>query len=74
MNCDAEIHRRTRARRHDGRVVEIRPCGVTVSGSWMVIRSRYPAPGAGSPVRTCIWINSPTARMRRLPRWSMSSG
>ena len=47
--------------------------GVMASTSWVVMRSRTWRSMRLMPVRTWDWMSSPTARMRRLPRWSMSS-
>ncbi len=51
----------------------IRVCGVIASTSWVVMRSRTTRSIRARPVRTWFWISSPTLRMRRLPKWSMSS-
>ena len=48
--------------------------GVASSGSVMVMRSRTTRSMRSRPTRNWFWINSPTDRTRRLPRWSMSSG
>ena len=47
--------------------------GVALSSSWIVIRSRTTRSMRSRPIRKAFWISSPLARMRRLPRWSMSS-
>ena len=47
--------------------------GVALSISWIVIRSRTTRSMRRRPIRNAFWISSPLARMRRLPRWSMSS-
>ena len=52
----------------------IRALGVALSISWIVIRSRTTRSMRSSPMRNAFWISSPLARMRRFPRWSMSSG
>ena len=52
----------------------IRDCGVIASTSWVVIRSRTTRSMRARPVRSWFWISSPTVRIRRLPKWSMSSG
>ena len=51
----------------------ISDCGVIASTSCVVIRSRTTRSIRASPVRSWFWISSPTVRMRRLPKWSMSS-
>ena len=51
----------------------IRLCGVMASGSWVVMRSRTTRSSRVRPTRIWFWINSPTVRTRRLPKWSMSS-
>src|SRR5207245_6374555 len=47
--------------------------GVAFSGSTMDMRSRTTRSMRNRPTRNCCWMSSPTARTRRLPRWSMSS-
>ena len=47
--------------------------GVALSISWIVIRSRTTRSIRRRPIRNAFWISSPLARIRRLPRWSMSS-
>jgi len=47
--------------------------GVAVSGLPITIRSRTPRASRASPTRNWSARSSPTVRMRRLPRWSMSS-
>ena len=51
----------------------MRAFGVALSISWIVIRSRTTRSMRRRPIRNAFWISSPLARMRRLPRWSMSS-
>ena len=51
----------------------IRLAAVTVAASQMVIRSLMIRSIRISPIRNWFWRSSPTARTRRLPRWSMSS-
>ena len=51
----------------------MRAFGVALSISWIVIRSRTTRSMRSRPMRNAFWISSPSARMRRLPRWSMSS-
>ena len=48
-------------------------CGVISSGSCMFMRSRTTRSMRDRPMRNWFWISSPTVRMRRLPKWSMSS-
>ena len=48
--------------------------GVAWSESVIVIRSLTTRSMRRRPMRNWFWISSPLARMRRLPRWSMSSG
>ena len=48
--------------------------GVALSVSWIVMRSLTTRSMRSRPTRKAFWISSPLARMRRLPRWSMSSG
>ena len=74
MNCDSWLPpKNSRTAAMIGRVL-ISAFGVTVSASCSVIRSRTTRSIRARPIRICIWISSPTVRMRRLPRWSMSSG
>ena len=47
--------------------------GVAWSASVIVIRSFTTRSMRSRPIRNWFWISSPLARMRRLPRWSMSS-
>ncbi len=47
--------------------------GVALSISWIVIRSRTTRSIRRRPIRKAFWMSSPLARIRRLPRWSMSS-
>ena len=51
----------------------MRVWGVIASTSWVVMRSRTTRSIRERPTRTWFWISSPTERMRRLPKWSMSS-
>src|ERR1700710_2871455 len=51
----------------------ISDCGVIASTSWVVIRSRTTRSIRARPVRSWFWISSPTVRIRRLPKWAMSS-
>ena len=51
----------------------MRAFGVALSISWIVMRSRTTRSMRSRPMRNAFWISSPLARMRRLPRWSMSS-
>ena len=45
----------------------------SLSWAWVVIRSRMTRSIRAKPMRNWFWRSSPTLRMRRLPRWSMSS-
>ncbi len=47
--------------------------GVAFSISWIVMRSLTTRSMRSRPMRKAFWMSSPLARMRRLPRWSMSS-
>ena len=51
----------------------MREFGVACSESVIVIRSLTTRSMRRRPIRNWFWISSPFARMRRLPRWSMSS-
>ena len=51
----------------------IRSCGITVSMSTELMRSRIARSMRSRPTRYWFSISSPTERTRRLPRWSMSS-
>ena len=48
-------------------------CGVIVSASSVVRRSRTTRSMRYSPIRKASWISSPTVRRRRLPKCSYSS-
>ena len=48
-------------------------CGVIVSASSVVSRSRTTRSMRYSPMRKASWISSPTVRRRRLPKCSYSS-
>ncbi len=48
-------------------------CGVIVSVSWVVIRSRTTRSIRYIPIRNASCTNSPTVRRRRLPKCSYSS-
>ncbi len=73
MNCEScEVPKNSFSAATTGRML-IRDCGVMASTSWVVIRSRTTRSMRARPVRSWFWISSPTVRMRRLPKWSMSS-
>ena len=73
MNCDSwEVPKNSFSAATTGRML-IRDCGVIASTSWVVIRSRTTRSMRARPVRSWFWISSPTVRIRRLPKWSMSS-
>ena len=74
MNCDScEVPKNSLIEATTGRML-IRVCGVMASTSWVVIRSFTTRSMRESPIRIWFWISSPTERIRRLPKWSMSSG
>jgi hypothetical protein len=73
MNCESwEVPKNSLSAATTGLML-IRLCGVIASTSWVVIRSRTTRSMRARPVRSWFWISSPTVRMRRLPKWSMSS-
>jgi len=73
MNCESwEVPKNSRIEATTGRML-MSVVGVIASTSWVVMRSRTTRSMRDSPVRTWFWMSSPTARMRRLPKWSMSS-
>ena len=73
MNCDSwEVPKNSLIAAVTGRML-ISVSGVIASTSCVVMRSRTTRSMRDRPVRTWFWISSPTARMRRLPKWSMSS-
>ena len=73
MNWDScEVPKNSLIAATTGRML-IRVCGVIASTSWVVMRSRTTRSMRDRPVRIWFSISSPTARMRRLPKWSMSS-
>ncbi len=73
MNCDScEVPKNSLIAATTGRTL-IRVCGVIASMSCVVMRSRTTRSMRDRPVRTWFWMSSPTARMRRLPKLSMSS-
>ena len=51
----------------------IRSYGVIWSASWRLIRSRMIRAMRDRPTENWFASSSPTERMRRFPRWSMSS-
>ena len=54
-------------------LILIRDWGISVSTSWVVMRSRTTLSMRERPIRYWFCKSSPTARIRRLPRWSISS-
>ena len=73
MNCDSWLPpKNSFIAATTGRML-MRAFGVALSISWIVIRSRTTRSIRRRPIRNAFWISSPLARMRRLPRWSMSS-
>ena len=73
MNCDScEDPKNSLMAATTGRML-ISVWGVMASTSWVVIRSRTTRSIRERPIRTWFWMSSPTDRIRRLPKWSMSS-
>ena len=73
MNCESwDVPKNSLIAATIGRML-ISEDGVMASASWVVMRSRTIRSRRDRPVRTWFWMSSPTARMRRLPKWSMSS-
>ena len=73
MNCESWlVPKNSLIAATTGRML-ISVCGVIASTSWVVIRSRTTRSIRDMPTRIWFWINSPTVRRRRLPKWSMSS-
>ncbi len=73
MNCEScDVPKNSRMDATTGRML-MSVCGVIASTSCVVMRSRTTRSIRDRPVRTWFWMSSPTARMRRLPKWSMSS-
>ena len=73
MNCEScEEPKNSRTAAAAGLAL-IRSCGITVSISTELIRSRIARSMRSRPTRYWFSISSPTERTRRLPRWSMSS-
>ena len=74
MNWDScDVPKNSLMEATTGRML-IRVCGVIASTSCVVIRSFTTRSILDSPIRIWFWISSPTDRIRRLPKWSMSSG
>ena len=73
MNCESwELPKNSLMAATMGRMFTS-DCGVISSGSCMDMRSRTTRSIRDRPMRNWFWISSPTLRMRRLPKWSMSS-
>ena len=73
MNCDScEEPKNSFSAATTGRMLMI-VCGVIVSTSSVVIRSRTTRSMRYRPTRNASWISSPTVRRRRLPKSSYSS-
>src|SRR6202158_3201330 len=73
MNCDSWLPpKNSLMAATTGRML-MSSFGVAFSGSTMDMRSRTTRSIRSSPTRNCCLMSSPTARTRRLPRWSMSS-
>ena len=73
MNCEScEEPKNSRTAAAAGLAL-IRSCGITVSISTELMRSRIARSMRSRPTRYWFSISSPTERTRRLPRWSMSS-
>ena len=73
MNCDScEEPKNSFSAATTGRMLMI-VCGVIVSASSVVSRSRTTRSIRYRPIRNASWISSPTVRRRRLPKCSYSS-
>ena len=73
MNCDScDEPKNSFSAATTGRMLMI-VCGVIVSTSSVVIRSRTTRSIRYRPTRNASWISSPTVRRRRLPKCSYSS-
>src|ERR1700755_2443426 len=73
MNCDScEEPKNSFNAATTGRMLMI-VCGVIVSASSVVSRSRTTRSIQYRPIRDASWISSPTVRRRRLPKGSYSS-
>ena len=73
MNCDScEEPKNSFCAATTGRMFTI-VCGVIVSASSVVRRSRTTRSIRYRPTRKASWISSPTVRRRRLPKSSYSS-
>src|SRR5919201_332838 len=74
MNCDSWLDpKNSLMAATTGRAL-IKDAAVTVAASQIVMRSLMIRSIRISPIRNWFCSSSPTARTRRLPRWSMSSG
>ena len=73
MNCDScDEPKNSFSAATTGRMLMI-VCGVIVSTSSVVIRSRTTRSMRYRPTRNASWISSPVVRSRRLPKCSYSS-
>ena len=73
MNCEScEEPKNSFSAATTGRMLMI-VCGVIVSTSSVVIRSRTTRSMRYRPTRNASWISSPVVRRRRLPKCSYSS-
>ena len=73
MNCDSWLEpKNSFSAATTGRMLTI-VCGVIVSASSVVRRSRTTRSIRYRPIRNASWISSPTVRSRRLPKCSYSS-
>ena len=73
MNCDSWLEpKNSFSAATTGRMLTI-VCGVIVSASSVVRRSRTTRSIRYRPIRNASWISSPTVRRRRLPKCSYSS-
>jgi hypothetical protein len=73
MNCDScDVPKNSFMEATTGRML-ISVWGVMASTSCVVMRSRTTRSIRDRPILIWFWINSPTERSRRLPKWSMSS-
>ena len=73
MNCEScEVPKNSLTAAATGFAL-MRSCGISVSISTELMRSLMARSMRTRPMRYWFSISSPTARTRRLPRWSMSS-
>ena len=73
MNCEScEEPKNSLMEATIGRML-MSDCGVISSMSWELMRSRTTRSIRLMPIRNWLATSSPTVRMRRLPKWSMSS-